>query len=111
VLTGLRALSHYARTAVDRRARAHDPRPTSRRTTLRKEPDVCSFPNIARRARHLSALSAPLAAKDAVELLCSDCPFYHPDREEQLECGSFLILKRLLERGLLTPAQIVAACG
>jgi hypothetical protein len=71
---------------------------------------VCSFPHIAERAEHLSALTLPLRADDAVELLCSDCPFYHPDREEQLECGSFLILRRLLDRGVLTPAQIVAAC-
>jgi hypothetical protein len=76
---------------------------------LRKGLDASSFPHIAERAQHLSALTMPLAAEQAVELLCSDCPFYHPDREEQLECGSFLILKRLLERGVLTPAQIVAA--
>jgi len=71
---------------------------------------MCSFPHIAERADHLSALTTPLTPDEAVELLCSDCPFYHPDREEQLECGSFLILKRLLERGVLTPAQIVAVC-
>jgi hypothetical protein len=71
---------------------------------------VCSFPHLTEHAGELSALSAPLTSEEAVELLCSDCPFYHPEREEQLECGSFLILRRLIDSGVLTPAQVVAAC-
>jgi hypothetical protein len=71
---------------------------------------VCDFPYLAENAGELSALATPLTPEQAVELLCSDCPFYHPEREEQLECGSFLILRRLLDSGVLTPAQIVAAC-
>jgi hypothetical protein len=71
---------------------------------------VPGFPHISGQAQRLAALATPLSDDDAVELLCSDCPFYHPEREEQLECGSFLILRRLLERGVLTPAQLVDAC-
>ncbi len=71
---------------------------------------MCGFRHLSERGDALATLSPPLTSEQAVELLCSDCPFYHPEREEQLECGSFLILRRLLDRGVLTPAQIVAAC-
>ena len=37
--------------------------------------------------------------EDLRELLCGDCPFYHHGEEENEECGSFLLLKALLERG------------
>ena len=33
-----------------------------------------SFPHIAEQAQHLSALTAPLVAEEAVEFLRSDCP-------------------------------------
>lgn len=33
------------------------------------------------------------------EMLCSDCPFYHPEDEENLECGCFVLLKDLIQRG------------
>ncbi len=78
--------------------------------TVERILEVSTFPNISDQAERLAALATPLGDAEAVELLCGDCPFYHPEREEQLECGSFRILKRLLERGELTPAQIVAAC-
>jgi hypothetical protein len=76
----------------------------------RQGPTVDTFPHLTEHADRLRQCSLPLDADQTVELLCSDCPFYHPDREEQLECGSFRILRRLLERGTITPAQIVAAC-
>ncbi len=81
-----------------------------RRRTDERILEVCTFPHISDQAERLAAIAAPLGDAETVELLCSDCPFYHPEREEQLECGSFRILKRLLERKELTAAQIVAAC-
>ena len=36
--------------------------------------------------------------EDYRELLCGDCPFYHHGEEETEECGSFRLLKALLER-------------
>lgn len=111
MLTGIRALPHYARKAASRCYQGAGPVTGRGGRSLRKGLDVCSFPHMSEQAQRLSGLTAPLTDEEAVELLCGDCPFYHPDREEQLECGSFLILKRLLERGVLTPVQIVAACG
>jgi hypothetical protein len=69
-----------------------------------------TFPHLCTAGDRLAALAAPLTAEQTVELLCSDCPFYHPDREEELECGSFRILRRLIETGVVTPEQIVDAC-
>jgi hypothetical protein len=71
---------------------------------------VDEFPHLKANAERLGASTSPLTPEETVELLCSDCPFYHPEREEELECGSFRILRRLIETGDLTPAQIVAAC-
>lgn len=73
--------------------------------------DADRFPHLCSEAARLAALSLPMSAEQTVELLCSDCPFYHPEREEELECGSFRILRRLVERGILTPQQIVDACA
>jgi hypothetical protein len=72
---------------------------------------VDTFPYLADHSYRLSRLPTPLSAPETVELLCSDCPFYHADREEELECGSFRILRRLLENGRITPADITDACG
>lgn len=36
--------------------------------------------------------------EDYRALLCADCAFYHHGEEENEECGSFLLLKALLER-------------
>lgn len=68
------------------------------------------FPHIATEADRLRSLSPPLSPEQTVDLLCGDCPFYHPEREEQLECGSFRILRRLLEKGTVTAEEIVDAC-
>lgn len=70
-----------------------------------------TFPYLADHFDRLSRLSTPLSVPEAVELLCSDCPFYHPEREEALECGSFRILRRLLDEGRIAPADIIDACG
>ena len=69
-----------------------------------------TFPHLCVAAERLRETRTPLTPEQTVELLCSDCPFYHPEREEELECGSFRILRRLIERGVVTPEQIVDAC-
>ncbi len=43
-----------------------------------------------------------------VNLICTSCQF-HKEADEDLECGAFVILKRLLERGVITPAQVADA--
>jgi hypothetical protein len=40
-----------------------------------------------------------------VDLICKQCEFYK-DSEKDLECGAFKILRRLLERGAITPEEI-----
>lgn len=68
------------------------------------------FPHLNECAERLTGLQPPLSPEAMVDLLCGDCPFYHPDREEQLECGSFWILRRLIDRGVVTPPEIVDVC-
>ena len=71
---------------------------------------VDEFPYLADHAERLLRFSAPLTDEQTIELLCSDCPLFRPDREEESRCGSFRILRRLLESGCLDPADIVEAC-
>lgn len=40
-----------------------------------------------------------------IELICKHCEFYK-ESEKELECGAFKILKRLLEKGVVTPEEI-----
>jgi hypothetical protein len=36
-----------------------------------------------------------------IELICKHCEFYK-ESDKELECGAFKILKRLLEKGVIT---------
>jgi hypothetical protein len=57
------------------------------------------FPGFARKAREiLGGVSGLNDIEDYRALLCADCAFYHHGEEENEECGSFLLLKALLER-------------
>jgi hypothetical protein len=57
------------------------------------------FPSFVKKARDiLEGRSGLEGIEDYRELLCGDCPFYHHGEEENEECGSFLLLKSLLER-------------
>jgi hypothetical protein len=57
------------------------------------------LPHFRARAREVLEGRAELQSdEDWRELLCGDCPFYHHGEEENEECGSYLILKALLER-------------
>ncbi|MCJ7746726.1 MAG: hypothetical protein MUP27_03210 [Desulfobacterales bacterium] len=40
-----------------------------------------------------------------LELICKHCEFYK-ESEKELECGAFKILKRLLEKEVVTPEEI-----
>ncbi len=58
-----------------------------------------AFPAFRKKAREILEGSSGLEdMEDYRELLCGDCPFYHHGEEENEECGSFLLLKALLER-------------
>jgi hypothetical protein len=41
----------------------------------------------------------------AVELFCSDCDFYK-ESDKDLECGSFKLLRLLVDKNVLTMKQI-----
>jgi hypothetical protein len=47
-----------------------------------------------------------LEKKSLVDLICRHCQFYK-DSDKELECGAFKILKRLLEKGMITPEEII----
>jgi hypothetical protein len=46
-----------------------------------------------------------LAKEDLIDLICKRCDFYK-ESDKDLECGAYKILKRLLEKGIVTPQQI-----
>jgi hypothetical protein len=57
------------------------------------------FPSFISKARKIMEGSSGLEdIEDYRDLLCGDCAFYHHGEEENEECGSFLLLKALLER-------------
>jgi hypothetical protein len=39
-------------------------------------------------------------------LICADCEFFTPGEDEELECGCYHILMRLLENGRVTLEQL-----
>jgi hypothetical protein len=41
-----------------------------------------------------------------IDLICKQCEFYK-DSDKELECGAFKILKGLLEKGVITPKEII----
>ncbi|MDI6874341.1 hypothetical protein [Candidatus Solincola sp.] len=47
--------------------------------------------------------------EDYRELLCGDCPFYHHGEEENEECGSYRLLRALLEAGALDLKALLEA--
>jgi hypothetical protein len=58
-----------------------------------------AFPGFVKKAREiLNGTSGLEDIEDYRELLCADCAFYHHGEEENEECGSFLLLKALLEK-------------
>jgi len=57
------------------------------------------FPGFVKKAREiLEGKSGLEDIEDYRALLCTDCAFYHHGEEENEECGSFLLLKALLEK-------------
>ncbi len=40
-----------------------------------------------------------------IELICRHCEFYK-ESDKDLECGAYKILKKLLEKGVITPKEI-----
>ena len=61
---------------------------------------AADFPAFVRKAREILEGSSGLEdIEDYRALLCGDCPFYHHGEEENEECGSFRLLRALLERG------------
>jgi hypothetical protein len=71
-----------------------------------------SFPCCVRKARAVLEGPAGLEAyADLRELLCGDCEFYNAEEDEELECSSFKLLRRLVERGLVTPEVLLDAAA
>jgi len=71
---------------------------------------MAGFPGF--RSRVGPFLSGEVSMADEEEfkrLLCADCEFFTPGEDEELECGCYHILVRLLERGLITLEQLAGA--
>lgn len=49
-----------------------------------------------------------LDKQSLIGLICRHCDFYK-ESDKELECGAFRILKGLLEKGVITPEQILDA--
>ena len=47
-----------------------------------------------------------LEKESLVQLICRHCEFFK-ESDKDLECGAFKILKGLLEKGIITPEEIV----
>lgn len=47
-----------------------------------------------------------LDKESLIDLICRHCEFYK-DSDKALECGAFKILKALLEKGVITPEEII----
>ena len=43
-----------------------------------------------------------------VRLICNTCEFYK-DSDKDLECGAYKILRELLEKGVITPEDVIHA--
>ncbi len=46
-----------------------------------------------------------LDKESLINLICKHCEFYK-ESEKDLECGAYKILKKLLEKGVITPEEI-----
>ena len=70
------------------------------------------FPKLCAKA-HLvpRGTDGELNDRELTILICSDCPFYKEGQDEELECGAYHLLVRLVRRKVLTVRQILdAAC-
>ncbi len=47
-----------------------------------------------------------ITQQEWVELICTNCQFYHPEEEEKQECAGFKILKELALNGKINLAQL-----
>ena len=52
--------------------------------------------------------SMELDKESLVDLICKHCDFYK-ESEKDLECGAYKILKKLLEKGMITPEDMANA--
>jgi hypothetical protein len=49
-----------------------------------------------------------LDKESLVDLICKHCEFYK-ESDKDLECGAYKILKKLLEKGMITPEEMTDA--
>ncbi|MFB3884059.1 MAG: hypothetical protein ACE144_02455 [Thermodesulfobacteriota bacterium] len=46
-----------------------------------------------------------LNKESLIDLICKQCDFYK-ESDKDLECGAYKILKKLLEKGVITPEEV-----
>ncbi len=74
------------------------------------EPREHEFPNLRTAAAKLGSRRDP-SLDELRELLCHDCDFWHDEHEDDLECSCFRILRMIVARGVLSPAELSAVLG
>ena len=68
------------------------------------------FPKLCSKAHLIpTGPDAVLNDEDLTRLICSDCPFYKEGVDEELECGAYHLLVRLINRKVLSPEAILDA--
>ena len=61
--------------------------------------------NHLRIINNLRGLKMALDKESLIHLICKHCEFYK-ESDKDLECGAYKILKKLLEKGVITPEEI-----
>jgi len=51
----------------------------------------------------------PSEKEELKRLLCADCQFFTPGEDEELECGCYRMLERLIYSGRITLEQLADA--
>ena len=73
-------------------------------------PQDHEFPNLQAAAARLGA-RRDLSLADLRQLLCHDCDFWDDEHEDDLDCSCFRMLRLIIERGALSPAELSEMLG
>ena len=79
--------------------------------TMANDSEARPYPHFVLVAREVLEGKRELDDPTCREMLCSDCPFYHPEEDENLECGCYLLLRELLRRGGLDLRRALEVLG
>lgn len=77
---------------------------------IREDKIMVAFPEFEKRIGDILRRGIGPEDKEEIKrLLCADCQFFTPGEDEELECGCYNILARLIDKGLVTLEQLADA--